>query len=57
MQIISHISPLNWGLSGFYDIFVRDSGIASVLPECGLLLAFGGVSLAIALIYNRQKCN
>lgn len=57
MQIISHISPLNWGLSGFYDIFVRDSGIASVLPECGLLLAFGGVSLAIALIYNKQKCN
>lgn len=57
MQIISHISPLNWGLSGFYDIFVRDSGIASVLPESGLLLAFGGVSLAIALIYNRQKCN
>ena len=57
MQIISHISPLNWGLSGFYDIFVRDSGIASVLPESGLLLAFGGVSLAIALIYNKQKCN
>lgn len=56
MQIISHISPLNWGLSGFYDIFVRDSGIASALPESGLLLAFGGVSLAIALIHNRKKC-
>jgi len=55
MQIISTISPLNWGLSGFYDIFVRDSGIISVIPESVLLLAFGGICFTIALIYNRKK--
>jgi ABC-2 type transport system permease protein len=32
MQIISYISPLNWGLNGFNDIFVRNAGFVEVLP-------------------------
>jgi len=55
MQLVSKISPLNWGLSGFYDIFVRDGDWTSVLPECGVLLLFSFLCLAVALYYSRRK--
>ncbi|MCQ2217184.1 MAG: ABC transporter permease [Paludibacteraceae bacterium] len=55
MQIVSHISPLNWGLSGFYDIFVRDGGLESVWPESCTLLLFAALCLGVALYYGRRK--
>lgn len=55
MQVISLISPLNWGLSGFYDIFVRDSDWMSVLPECGLLLAFAALCLTLSVLCENKK--
>lgn len=55
MQVVSRISPLNWGLSGFYDIFVRDGGLEAVLPESGLLLAFALLCLLVALRYGGRK--
>jgi ABC-2 type transport system permease protein len=41
MRILSALSPLNWGLEGFYDLFLRSGGIVSILPECALSIAFG----------------
>ena len=55
MQIISKLSPLNWGLSGFYDIFVRDSPWVSVLPESAALLSFFIVCISIAIVYDKKK--
>lgn len=55
MQTLSHISPLNWGLSGFYDIFARDCGIESVLPECATLLGFALACVFVTIIYDKQK--
>lgn len=55
MQIISMLSPLNWGLSGFYDIFVRDSGWISVLPESLSLAIFFVVCTSVAIIYDMRK--
>lgn len=55
MQVVSRISPLNWGLSGFYDIFVRDGGLTSVLPESCSLLLFAAICLGVALYYGRRK--
>lgn len=54
MQVVSRLSPMNWGLSGFYDIFVRDGGVAAVLPECGALLLFAILCLGLAL-YNARR--
>lgn len=54
MQIVSLISPLNWGLSGFYDIFVRDSGFMSVMPECGLLWAFALACMSLSVYFDRK---
>ncbi|HOI27059.1 MAG TPA: ABC transporter permease [Paludibacteraceae bacterium] len=55
MQTLSKISPLNWGLSGYYDIFVRDGDLLSVLPESGTLLVFAILCVVTAIVYDRKK--
>ena len=55
MQKISSISPLNWGLEGFYDVFLRGAGIGSVLPQILYLTFFFIGTLLIANNYERFK--
>lgn len=55
MQVVSKLSPLNWGLTGFYDIFVRDSDWHSVLPESLALFSFFILCSFAAIIYDRRK--
>jgi ABC-2 type transport system permease protein len=55
MQIVSRFSPLNWGLSGFYGIFVRDGNWMSVLPESAALFLFFLLCTSIAIIYDKRK--
>jgi ABC-2 type transport system permease protein len=55
MQLVSKISPMNWGLEAFYDVFLRNVGFAKILPEISLLLLFFLTTTAIAIIYNRRK--
>jgi ABC-2 type transport system permease protein len=55
MKIISQISPLNWGLNGFYDILIRDGTFMDILPECLYSLGFAVVCIAVSLIYHRKK--
>lgn len=57
MQIISRISPLNWGLNGFNDFFVRDSGFIDVLPYITALMLFFFVSLFISYWSNQKRKN
>jgi ABC-2 type transport system permease protein len=55
MQVISRISPLNWGLNGFNDLFVRDSGMLEVMPYFLSLLLFFALTLLIAYYMNRKR--
>ncbi len=55
MQLVSRLSPLNWGLNGFYDIFVRDGGWYSVLPESLALFLFFILCSSVAIIYDKRK--
>ena len=55
MQIISRVSPLNWGLNGFNDLFVRDSGMMEVMPYILSLLLFFAVTLFISYRMNRKQ--
>jgi len=55
MQIISKLSPLNWGMSGFYNIFLRDEGLLSVIPYGGALLLFGTLCFIVALLFKRKS--
>jgi len=55
MQLVSNISPMNWGLSAFYDVFLRQGGLKDVLPEIGLLLLFFVITVSISVIYDQKK--
>jgi ABC-2 type transport system permease protein len=55
MQTISHISPMNWGLNGFYDILVRNGGFVDIWQECVLLLAFAALCMVVAVVYHIKK--
>ncbi|MBQ0788293.1 MAG: ABC transporter permease [Oceanihabitans sp.] len=55
MQTLSNISPMNWGLNAFYDVFLRNSGLVEILPEIGLLFVFFIVTTLIAIVYNEKK--
>jgi ABC-2 type transport system permease protein len=57
MKKLSRISPLNWGLEAFHDIFLRGGGIVEVLPKIGLLFGFSIVTVAISFWYTRRKNN
>jgi len=55
MQILSNLSPMNWGLNAFYDVFLRNAGFLEILPELTLLLLFFIVTTLISITYNNRK--
>ena len=55
MRNISTLSPMNWGLNGFYDIFIRDGNFMSVIPESLSLIIFALICLLISLAHNYFK--
>lgn len=55
MQTLSNISPMNWGLNAFYDVFLRHSSLLDILPEISLLFLFFIATTIIAIVYNEKK--
>ena len=55
MQTLSNLSPMNWGLNAFYDVFLRDVGIIDLVPELTLLFLFFVITTAISIFYNERK--
>lgn len=55
LRYLSALSPLNWGLNGFYDILLRNAGIGEVFPNCLRLLVFAAGSLLVALYVHRTR--
>ncbi len=55
MQIISHISPLNWGLNGFNDIFVRDAGFFDIIPYVFASILFFIITISVSYYSNRKR--
>ncbi len=55
MQKISVISPLNWGVDGFYDLFLRGADLQSIIPQAVLLLFFCIFTMLLAFQYERMK--
>jgi len=55
MQKFSIISPLNWGLEGFNDIFLRGSGFTHMLQWVLLLTGFGVATFWVG--YGSDKAN
>ena len=55
MQSLSNISPMNWGLNAFYDVFLRNAGFLEIFPEITLLFAFFIITTLIAIVYNEKE--
>lgn len=55
MQILSNVSPMNWGLTAFQDILIRQGGFFSIIPEISLLLFFFFTTVMISIFYEARK--
>ena len=55
MQNIAKYSPMNWGLTAYYDIILRNGDIISILKECGLLFLFYITMIIASLIYYKKQ--
>lgn len=55
MNSVSKLSPLNWGLNAYYDIFLRNATTFEILIYVIPLLTFSLISIAIAWLYIRYK--
>jgi len=55
MQHVASLSPLNWGISGFYSIFIRGGGVLDVLPQAFKLLSLFIVTVLITYVYRMIK--
>ena len=55
MQAISLHSPMAWGLEGFLEVFLRQGGVAAVVPWALHLLIFGLACLGLAALSMRLR--
>jgi ABC-2 type transport system permease protein len=55
LRKISVASPMNWGLNGFYDILVRNAGLADVIHYGIWMLLFSCGCLLVALYYQKIR--
>lgn len=49
LRTASLFVPHSWALTGFQDLMVRGQGLAAVLPEAGVLLAFAALFFFLAV--------
>ncbi|MEX2483150.1 MAG: ABC transporter permease [Brumimicrobium sp.] len=54
MQMMAKISPMNWGLEGFYDVLLREASLLALLPKLLLLLIFFIINITIAVAYEKK---
>jgi len=54
LREISVASPLNWGLNGFYDVFIRSASFTEILPNIAGLLLFSIACIAVAVFYKKR---
>jgi len=57
MQLISNISPMNWGLQAFYEVLLRGGSASSLLSKIGALLLFFISCILISIYYDKAKRN
>jgi len=55
MQALTPYSPLNWGLTAFNDLFLRNAATASILPELYKLLTFSLTALALSILIHKSR--
>ncbi len=54
MQKVSAFSPMNWGISAFYDVILRNGTAADIAQHLGYLLLFFTITLLAAIFYDKR---
>ncbi|MCK6649333.1 MAG: ABC transporter permease [Bacteroidia bacterium] len=57
MRDLSALSPLNWSLNSFYELFLRGAGLEAVWYDALKLILFFLLTMTVASIANRVKRN
>jgi len=55
IQFVSKFSPLNWGLTAFYDIFLRNSGFSTIFPQIIKMFSFFIFTMSVGYFYNKHQ--
>lgn len=55
MQSIAEMSPMRWGLVGFYNLLIRGNGWQGIIPAAIKLISLSIIMLGIAHVYFRKK--
>jgi ABC-2 type transport system permease protein len=49
MRTLAHLTPHAWANDGFAELIRHDADLGSVLPQVGVLAAFGVIAIAAAV--------
>lgn len=55
MRNVSKLSPLNWGMEGYYDLFLRKTNLTDVSLPALKLLIFATCCLTLAIYLQKRK--
>lgn len=55
MQVVSKVSPLNWGLEAFYTIFLRGQGFPLIWPYVISLFSFFVVTITLTVLVVKRR--
>ena len=55
MQELSPFSPLNWGLSAFNDLFIRNTPTMEILPSIAKLMGFALFTLTASIMVYKSR--
>ena len=55
LQGVSRLSPLNWGLEAFNNLFLRNASTLTILPDLLKLSAFALVTLAGSIFIHKSR--
>lgn len=53
MRKISAFSPLNWGVNGYYEVFLRNASVLEVLPDILKLFVFFILCIATGIWFRK----
>ena len=57
LRKISEISPMNWGIHGFYDVFLRNATTIEILPYVIKLFSFYVVCILVSILFRKYQAN
>jgi len=55
MRHFSEFSPMNWAITGYYNIFLRGGSVIHILPAVFKLLLFFTGTVAVTAIYRKVR--